>query len=340
VAEPLNAPDLLGATSQHTGFGTLPKLELPQGKTTGQFAVNTELPQMQSTVTVLRLPPSNLNLTEFQNLSQAIGLPAGLIGNQTQNLGYALTWTNQENFLWKYYSYSRQLTFTNDKAKPDQPTTSNWLGRQRLVDTVDAFLKLHGIDEKMMKNIQILPAWKTWLDQLEADDCLPSQVSKKIADQINNNLLFVSAPPALPATRVPNCSLSYPGVLPITFERLVDGWNILDKLGQPEMGGQLLINTATGELISGWITWPVSPERSDYPALSTNDMQKLLEQGGLLGPLPGDKTVTATSYAFVRLPKANDFDYEYLVPALVAEAVRSSDQGPKPYRIVVPLIQQ
>lgn len=341
IAEPFGPPDGQGSAAQHMGFGALPKLEMPTGLAEGAVNIKTDLPGLQSTVTVLRLPSGNLNLTEFQNLTQAIGLPAGLVGNDTQNLGYTLTWTNKEGIIWQYFSRDRRLTFTNPTAKPKSGTAEAWIGKNKLIDQVDIFLKLHGVDEQKLQNIQIIQSWSSWMDRLDRyKGCVPPILRNQISALAVSDKAFDLAPPWLPNTTTTGCVTAYPSALPVSFERLVDGWNILDKYGQPELGGQIMVNGTTGGMISGWMTLPVDPQRSDYPAISNQDLQNLIEQGGLVGSLPGFKEINGYSFAFVRLPKTQTYDYEYLTPALVAETTRSTDQEPALYRIVVPLIKQ
>ncbi|MDD5437548.1 MAG: hypothetical protein PHC70_00150 [Patescibacteria group bacterium] len=341
VAEPFGPPEGKGSAAQHLGFGVLPKLEMPAGLTQGNLNVKTDLPILQPTVTILRLPSGNLNLTEFQNLTQAIGLPAGLVGDETQNLGYTLTWTNKEGIIWQFFSNDRRITFNNPKAKPKLGVADSWLGKNQLIDKVDIFLKLHGVDEQKLKNIQIVPSWSQWMDKLDqTKGCSSPILRNQVSAVSGSDKMFDQFPPSLPGVTSTNCVASYPSALPVIFERLVDGWNILDKYGQPEEGGQIMVNAATGEMISGWMTLPVDPHRSDYPAITNNDLVDLLEKGGLIGPLPGTKEITSYSFGFVRLPKTQAYDYEYLSPALIAEATRLTEKGPEPYRIVVPLIKQ
>ncbi|MDD2786320.1 MAG: hypothetical protein PHS79_05565 [Patescibacteria group bacterium] len=341
VAETLGPSEVGGAPSQNGGFGVLPKINFQTNDSSDIVNIETDLPTIQPTVTVVRLPAGDLNLTEFQNLTQAIGLPAGLVGDDTRNLGYALTWTNKESAVWKYYSLDHKLTFTNDTTKPKNPIVNSWMGNEQLIDKVDVFLKLRGINEQLLKNIQIAPAWSAWLDKLDRlQGCAPTDVRNQIVALQTSDQMFDKAPPALPEVPTTGCVASYPSILPVSFERLVDGWNIVNKDGQPELGGQILVNSQTGEMVSGWMTFPDEPQRSDYAAIDTATLQSLLERGGLAGDLPGYKQITDISFAFVRLSKTQTYDYSYLVPAAVAEAVRSTNLGPQRYRIVVPLIKQ
>lgn len=341
IAEPLGPSEVGGAPSQNSGFGVLPKISLPTVKGNDIVNIETELPTVQQTVTVVRLPAGDLNLTEFQNLTQAVGLPAGLVGDDTRNLGYALTWTNKENAVWKYYSLDHKLTFTNDATKPTAAISDKWIGNEQLIDKVDAFLKIHGVNEQLLRNIQIAPAWNTWLDKLDRmQGCAPTDVRNQVIELQTSDQMFNNIPPALPDVPTLGCVASYPSILPVSFERLIDGWNIVDKNGQPELGGQILVNSQTGEMISGWMTFPDEPQRSDYAAIDTSTLRSMLERGGLAGDFSGYKQITDISFAFTRLPKVHAYDYEYLVPSAVAEAILSTDASPQRYRIVVPLIKQ
>lgn len=341
VAEPFGPPDYLGAPMQKNGFGDLPKTQMPNAADNGMVSFKTEPPSLQSSVTVLRFSTGSLNQTEFQNLTHAIGLPAGLVGDATKNLGYALTWTNDEGYIWQLFSNDRRLTFNSAKAKPKNTLVESWAGNERIIDQVDIFLKLHGVDEAKLRNIQILPTWNAWLKKMDAlGGCVPSETRKLISAIGNTSDFFDKEPPTLPSATGTNCIASYPSLLPVTFERLVDGWQILDKHGDPEIGGEILVNSQTGEVVSGWMTLPEEPQRSDYSAITRDELKKSFEQGGLAGAQPGDKEITDITFSFVRLPKSQAYGHEYLVPAAVAEATKQTQNGLQPYRIVVPLIKQ
>jgi hypothetical protein len=342
IAESLGPADSKGAPSQQQGFGTLPHIPWPTDMAgTGVTNIKTELPSLQPTVTVLRIPSGSLKLTEFQNLTQAIGLPAGLVGDQTRNLGYTLNWTNQEGLLWQLYSYDRKLTFTNPPAKPSVGIYPNWLGETRLTDSVTLFLKQHGIGERTWRNVQIIPRWQAWLAQLDKlGGCVPNDVKKTIDNLLTSQDPFHGPLPALPSEVGKDCVKAFPTAIPVSFERLIDGANIVDKDGLPEYGGQIMVNATSGAMISGWLALTADPQRSDYAAISKKDMQILMENGGLGETLTGLNEVTASSFALVRLPKPNAYDDEYLVPAVVGEAQRTTEWGMSPFRIVVPLVKQ
>jgi len=342
IAESLGPADSKGAPSQQQGFGALPKIQWPKTKEgAGVTNITAELPSLQPTVTVLRLPSGSLKLTEFQNLTQAIGMPAGLVGDQTRNLGYTLNWTNQEGLLWQLYSYDRKLTFTNPPAKPSVGTTPSWLGETRLTDSATLFLKQHGIAERTWRNVQIIPRWQTWLTKLDQlGGCVTTDVKRAMDNLLASQDLFHESLPTLPTDAPQNCVKAFPTVIPVSFERLVDGANIVDRDGLPEYGGQVLVNATSGAMISGWLALTADPQRSDYTAITKDEMRKLMENGGLGGPQTGFNEVTASSFALVRLPKSNAYDDEYLVPSVVGEAQRTTDWGVSPYRIVVPLVKQ
>lgn len=342
IAEQLGSADQTEtAVAQYQGLGALPEIQIPQVQDLNQITFNAILPSLQPTIAVLRLPATNLKTTEFQNLTQAIGLPAGLIGNQTQNLNYNLTWTNQSGIIWQFFSNDRKISFTDNSAKPAQSFLEAWPGPARLLDSVDLFLKQNGIDEKRLRNIQIIPRWSEWLEKLDKlDGCVPPDVRRQIIDLNDARDLFYTALPSLPENLTSGCVKTYPARLPISFEKLIDGWNVVGRDGMPEYGGQIIINTATGQPESGWIYLPSDPQRSDYPAITSEKMKDLIKQGGLSGPMPGNKTVHKIDFAFVRLPKEKNSLHDFMVPAVIAETTRLVDGYELPYRIVVPLIKQ
>lgn len=342
IAEQLGAADQTETVAaQYQGFGKLPEIQISQAQDLNQMTFKATLPSLQPTIAVLRLPATNLKTTEFQNLTQAIGLPAGLIGNQTQNLNYNLTWTNQSGVIWQFFSNDRKISFTDNSAEPAEAVLDNWLGQTRLLDSVDMFLKEHGINERRLKNIQIIPRWSEWLKKLDQlDGCVPADIRQQMINLNNSKDLFYTALPELPDSYTAGCVKAYPARIPVSFEKLIDGWNVVGRDGAPEYGGQIIVNAATGQPESGWIYLPSDPQRSDYPAITSEEMKDLIQQGGLSGPLPGDKTVHKIDFAFVRLPKEQNSLHEFMVPAVIAETTRLVGGYELPYRIVVPLIKK
>ena len=261
----------------------------PQGAH-GVVRINSPLPSLQPTVTVVRVPAGTADHTQFANMTTAMGLPAGALGDQTKNLTLSFTWTNSEGYVWSYLAEKSRIAFSNPLYA--LTGTSTPVNEERTVDAARDFAVAHGFRESDYRN-------------------------------------FVMA----------SSSVEFPTLSSVTAERVVDERNIVDKDGRPEQGAVLYVNKS-GIVSSGWMSLAQEPQRSDYPAITADEMRQRMEQGGLAGPPSGSVDIAKTFFAFVRLPRQSGNDAEFLAPALVGEGVEQLVQGgTRPYRIVVPLVK-
>jgi len=290
VAEPLGAAQGSSVgVPQQNGFGVLPRLPLPTGQPAGTVNITAELPSLQPNVTVVRLPGGGLDRTQFQNLTDAVRFPIGMLGAKPVNLSYGLKWSDGSGYVWTYASEDGQLRFTATSTTGQ--VLVHTLNQDQILSTAKNFLTNHGIGELSYRNLSILSATAT--------------------DSVT-----------------------------VTYERTVDERNIVDLTGRPELGGKLLIDPTTGMVASGWITLSAEPERSDYPAISADDMRRLMEAGGLGGTPPGTVDIQDTFFAFLRHPKSDADGPSVLSPVLVGQGTQKIQSASRPFRIVVPLIKQ
>jgi len=290
VAQPLGAAQ--GASigvPQKNGFGTLPLLPLPSDQAPGVVRINAELPSLQPNVTVVRLPGGGLDRTQFQNLTDAIHFPVGMLGDQPVNLSYRLTWSDGRGYLWTFTSEDNGLRFNNMSTTAQN--LKHTLNQDDVLTLAKGFLTDHGIGELTYRNLSIASATAT--------------------DSVT-----------------------------VTYERVVDERNIVDLSGRPELGGKLSIDPRTGEVKSGWITLSVQPDRTDYPAITAEDMRHLMEAGGMGGTPQGTVDIQETFFTFVRHPKTDVNGPSILSPVLVGQGTQTVQGNRRSFRIVVPLVKQ
>lgn len=296
VAETLGAAKgAAGGVAQYGGFGKLGKLLIPAPNDTAVVRIVAELPSLQPNVTVTRLPGSGLDQTQFQNLTDAIKFPVGLLGDNPTNLAYGLTWSDGRGYVWTYSSQEEKIHFARIEAAAE-PGIGMINNENSVILLVKDFLTKHGIGELTYRNLAIAPEWKS-----------ATGTGQEV---------------------------------PVTYERVVDERNIVDAIGQPELGGRLSVNAKDGTVSSGWIILPALPERSDYPAITATEMRRLLESGGMMGSPQGTVDINETFFAFVRHPQASEYSQDILSPALIGIGTQILDGASRPYRIVVPLIKQ
>lgn len=333
IADPLNS--LGNNVAQRQGFGELPATPEVQ-QSNAVIRLNTELPTLQPDVTVLRLPPNGLNETQFQNLTTSLDMPIGLIGKQAQNLEITFTWTNANNEVWSYDSNTQHLNYANAANSPEDKVTDSWPTDEQISKAVENFLADRGIDLLSYNNPSIQKNWLEWNRKITNKEACVNQNTINYFQNITSAKSLLNLPP--PSTTLDSClKTQYPSRIPVTFDIVIDERNIINENGQTEIGGFLILNGNTLQVEYGWLTLPASPARSDYPAITENEMRTNLLNGGLGGAPQGSVEINETFFAFIRLDSGDEYNYKYLVPALIGSGTQTFNNVKNPYNIVVPL---
>ncbi len=335
VAEPITNLASRTGVSQRQGFGAIPPAPKTEA-TDSVIRINTDLPTLQPDISVLRLPPTGLDSIQFQNLTSAIGMPVGLIGEQVRNLDYSFAWTNSAGEVWEYISEFRRLSYANILNSPNDTLTDNWPSEQQIIDAFYAFMYDHGIDPLSYNNPTIEISWREWKNKIDKDEACISNSDINTFRQITTpqNMMAAKAP----AINTANCvAKQFPSRIPITYNLVVDARNILSADGKAQSGGFLIMNAETLKIEYGWITLTASPARSDYPAITAQEMREHLLNGGLGGKIEGTMDINEVFFGFYRLNEESSYDYQYLAPALIGTGIQTLNGAKIPYNIVVPL---
>jgi len=341
IAEPLGPAQGRGAVKQNLGFGTLPRpVNTPSTRaSSGVVRINTELPTLQPAVTVDRVNNGALDRIQFQNLTQALNMPIGMIGKQPKNTALNFSWSNENQVSWSYQSAEHKLIYSDPSKTPQTSTVSDWPDNERAVDAAVKFLNTIGIDKKTYRNPTIKFEWLEWYKRIKSANCM-DQDDVSFVQSIADASKALDLQPPKQKTETSQClTPHFPSHLLITLERVVDDRNIVDQKGVPELGGELIINAANLEVEFAWVKLGADIQRSDYPAITVQEMRQALEDGGI-GKIPqGTVDIQNTFFAFIKLPQAAGEQSEFLVPALVGDGTHTFDGSTRPYRIVVPLVK-
>ncbi|MBD3281962.1 hypothetical protein GF391_04425 [Candidatus Uhrbacteria bacterium] len=322
---------------QLQGFGNLPPTpQVPQ--TNAMIRINTNLPTLQPDVTVLRLPPNGLNETQFQNLTSSLDMPIGLVGQEAKNLEIAFTWTNANNEVLSYDSTNRRLTFADASNSPGQLLVSSWPDTSAIELAVTDFLRAKGMDPTAYNNPEIQKNWREWQRQIQTQEACVNQNTLSALRRIKTAKDMLSAPP--PASVSAAClQAQYPSRIPVTFDLVIDKRNIIGKDGKTEVGGFLVLNARNLAVEYGWLTLSAEPARSDYPAITEQQMRANMLNGGLGGEPEGMVDINETFFSFMRLDTGDEYSFKYLIPALVGSGIQTISGTEIPYNIVVPLTE-
>ncbi len=335
IATPLSELNTGNNIPQKFGFGEIPSAPTVD-QTNARININTDLPSLQPFITVLRLPPNALDEVQFQNLTTSMGMPAGLIGKDAKNLELSFSWTNSANEVWSYDSSQRRLTYANASQSPENTVVSSWPSDQLISDAVDDFMINRGSDPLSYRNAAIQKDWREWLRKIRNEEACVSQANIEYFQKLSGPKAFLEA--EAPQAELNNCTdNTYPSRIPVTFDLVIDDKNIMDEKGKSEIGGYIIFNASTLEVEYAWITLAATPARSDYPAITAQQMRQNMLNGGLGGQPQGTVEINETFFAFYRLDTGDEYSYKYLVPALVGSGTQTISGTEAPYNIVVPL---
>ena len=342
IAETLGPTAGTGAVALQDGFGQLPQLPKKNSNNyNGIVKINTTLPTLPDKILVARTSGSGLDLTQFQNLSHAIGIPIGMLGTKPINTKFSFSWQNNENYLWNFDSTNYSLNFVKTNYNKNLSTVSSWPEQKTIDELVTSFLTGVGYDVLSIQNISIQQDWLDWkLNTNDSQNCLSEKLYNDLLAINSLEDIFNINPQLDTYVQSPCKTNQLPNYLPITFERVVDQRNIVNSIGRPEIGGSLIYDLKTKEFVFGWFTMPKQIQRSEYSAISEKQMKTDLEQGGLGGTPQGTVDIDEVFFSFISPEKQNTYDYDFLIPALVGQGTQTIDDSTNPYRIVVPLVKQ
>ena len=147
--------------------------------------------------------------------------------------------------------------------------------------------------------------------------------------------------PKLPEIGKVSClNAELPARITVRINATQDGQAIYSDDGTPYPAAILVVDAVSLEVVSGSFIAGADPDRSDYPALSFEEVRRRLAQGGQGGTPQGDVTIDDAAFEWYRIESREDPPTSYLFPALVGSgAITYPDKQVGSYRIIVPLVK-
>ena len=128
----------------------------------------------------------------------------------------------------------------------------------------------------------------------------------------------------------------FPATITVRFPQVVDGQFVIELSGATIDGARLTYDTIKQRILYGSLTLQENADRSDYAALSAQQVQAQVLRGGAWG-IDTSSTISSYETSLVRTLDSKT-NTTYLVPALVAKGALEGTTDP--VSIVVPLIAQ
>ncbi|MEK7655280.1 MAG: hypothetical protein AAB386_01195 [Patescibacteria group bacterium] len=344
VSEPIGAALPARPINQVKGFGDIPAAPLASLRpgNRGSVIVRAELPSVPEVVTVLRQKGGQPDETVLRNIAGSIWMPGGTIGTHPVTREIRLDWRDENGVQWIYKGRERRTEFT-DTSKPRKAlTVSSWPTTERVIQSAVSFLNQRGISQSRYGTPFIEPDWALWLNaEKAAGHCVDKEALQTIRVMATMTDLRQSDLPKLPEIGKVSClNAELPARITVRINATQDGQAIYSDDGTPYPAAILVVDAVSLEVVSGSFIAGADPDRSDYPALSFEEVRRRLAQGGQGGTPQGDVTIDDAAFEWYRIESREDPPTSYLFPALVGSgAITYPDKQVGSYRIIVPLVK-
>ncbi len=340
VAETLTNPTITAPTAAKLGFGALPKIQIPAGR--AKVTLKKELPKLPPEITVLRLRLGTPDDVKLRNLTNALNIPAGMLGNFPQTTELNLEWKDDQGYRWSYRASARTLEFWNT-ATSGPLTLSELKPYSDVLATADSFIFARGLKGMYYRQGLVRPDWYGWWSDAQSRGlCMDRNVLNTVRALSSSAVLTGGVLPPLVAKETGACvKPEFPSRQVIAYRALLDEQDVVRPDGSYFDGAEIAIDSARGIVSSGRLNMYYDPERSNYPALSKEKVAALLAQGGLSGAT-GDMTMTDYDFVLLRLDDESVTPPDaYLIQSILAKGTRALANGAtEPFNIVVPLLAQ
>jgi hypothetical protein len=344
VSEPIGEALPARPISQVKGFGEIPSAPLASLRpgNRGSVIVRAELPSVPEVVTVLRQKGGQPDETVLRNIAGSIWMPGGTIGAHPVTREIVLDWRDEDGVQWTYNGRDRRTEFV-DTSKPRKTlTVSSWPTMERIIQSAVSFLNQRGISQNRYGTPFVEPDWAVWLRaEKAAGHCVDKDALQTIRVMATMTDLRQSDLPKLPNAGKTLCLNSeYPSRITVRINATQDGQAIFSDDGTPYPAAILVVDAVSLEVVFGSFIAGADPDRSDYPALSFEEVRRRLAQGGQGGTPQGDVTIEDVAFEWYRIESREDPPTSYLYPALVGSGmITYPDKQVGSYRIIVPLVK-
>ena len=339
TAQTFSNPTLETPVAVTEGFGVLPKIDIPPGRAT--VKLTKDLPKLPPNITVLRLRKGTPNDTVLRNLTNSLGIPAGMLGNVPSTSELTLEWKDDQGFKWNYRASERTLEFWNT-ATSGPLTIPELKPYATVMATADSFIFTRGLTGMYYRQGLVQPDWYSWWTDAQNRKLCMDSGSLNTVHAIAASASLVSGElPTLTADSGACVKSEFPSRTVIAYRALIDEQDVVRPDGSYLDGAEIAIDASRNVVSDGRLNLYYDPERSDYPALTQDQVLTLLDQGGLSGAT-GQMTMTDYDFVFLRVDDSRVLPNDvYLIPSILAKGTRTlADGTTAPFNIVVPLLAQ
>lgn len=340
------SPEGLIAYSQ--GFGLLPgknpNTQIDRTKSSAEVTWK-DLPEIPPTVTVIRKRSTVPNSTVIQNLTSALNVPVGALGQNPSAKAMVIDWDDQAGFRWSYDATTDRLSFERELVRSSL-TSSKTAADDVLEKSAIDFMSSKGIQSTDWSAPYVVYSWDQWWSARQKEGKCMTRASldivRKMAFEGSLDYDLISS---LSKSGSSDCvDPEFPNQQVVRFSVSKDGLSIYEKDGMPAIGGEAVVRLDTQEVIRGWVELKREADRSNYESIQPDRLEYYLKTGGVLGFPPSTKSYAISSFhrgSYRYVTEANGEQRTFYIPAIQAEGILTYQNGSSlPYAIVVPLTRE
>jgi hypothetical protein len=336
VAQPFGTGVTDDRVTEKLGFGALPQIPVPASDL--RVTIDAPIPTVPQNITVLRLKSGAPNEAQLLNMASSLGIPGGTLGTELPTRDALLSWTDNAGVRWSYRASSQELSFVNPAATGTKLSTE-LPSADVAIQTSNAFLQSRMVKLNQFREPILEPDWTLWWEtERAAGRCMDVRSIQEINKEADADFPLTERIAPLPfATRVACTTAQFPGRMTVRYRMFVDGRDVIRNDGSFVSGAEVAIHGPSRTAANGVIRLSSDPDRSDYPAISTDTARAALLAGGLSGA-SGSLRVTEFEFSSLAVPNPSNSEV-FLIPSLVGIGERTRPDGTTgSFRIVIPLI--
>jgi hypothetical protein len=343
-------PSTEGFVAFRDGFGPLPG---PRPLGTGakfETTWSTELPSLPNEVTVLRQHTATPDRVLLQNITTALRIPAGVLGDAADASALSLSWRDGANteYGWSYDAVLNHVSFRR-VISPNALTTSSLIDDAQLIQSAKLFLVEHGVDSTGWGKPEIRFSWYEWWNRMQNENrCMDKtalEFIRVLSKDGDTQPVDARVTPTLPKrdNSVRCMNPEFPALQPVTFAASRDEQTVVGWKAEPVPAALIAMDTRKLSVQQGWFELSQELDRSNYPSLSTQEVAKRLRDGGMFpfsststNVIVGIDTFSIGLYKHAPGSEAQPF----FIPALLASGKATyADGTTKNYATIVPLVR-
>lgn len=344
-----DAPAPEGFAAFRKGFGFIPgpsPFARPDSASLPNIVWKERPPAVSNEVTVLRQGPTIPGALLLQNLTTALRIPAGTLEANPSVQGLTASWKDGSGFLWSYDASTGAVAF--ERMSGQGPLTVPSLpDDERIVNAAQAFFSSRGIGQQGWGEPTLAFSWNSWwFNESKNGTCMTQASVAAIASIAREELPVPSGTPQLPLRSHAACvKEEFPNMQTVEFHLTKDAQDVFDRMGARITGARAFVRASDMSVIRGWFLLNQDVERSNYPAITSEDLTAQLLLGGIggFGELPRNASVEFTKFEtglYAHQASADGIPRTFYLPAIRALGSITTENASDSFAVIVPLVRE